>query len=68
MAKGENDSPARERVLLIIACAITLVWCCAVIVQVVAPNHPVPLEVHGIMATVAASFFGGSWLAGRNRE
>ncbi|HSE43747.1 MAG TPA: hypothetical protein VLA89_00305 [Gemmatimonadales bacterium] len=54
--------PGREHelVLLGLAVLIALVWATATLVQVVFPSHAVPTEVHFVMMSVAAFFFGGS--------
>ena len=49
-----------ELVLLGLAVLIAIVWATATLVQVVFPAHVVPTEVHFVMMSVAAFFFGGS--------
>lgn len=55
-------TPGREHelVLLGLAVLIALVWAIATMVQVIFPSHAVPTEVHFVMMSVAAFFFGGS--------
>lgn len=60
MEKEGRRSETREVVLLTIGVIITIVWSIAVLVQVVAPTHVVPLQVHVIMGSVALFFFGGA--------
>lgn len=59
---SESPKPGREYeyVLLGLAVLISLVWATATLVQVVFPDHRVPTEVHFVMMSVAAFFFGGS--------
>lgn len=51
--------------MLLVGCTVTGVWAVAVLVQVFSPAHVVPTEVHAIMLTVAAGFFGGAALAAK---
>lgn len=55
----------REKVLLLIGCAVTVVWAISTLVQVALPTHPVPQEVHLVMLAVAGGFFGGAALESR---
>jgi uncharacterized membrane protein len=56
------QKPGREHeyVLLGVAVLIAVVWATATLVQVAFPSHQVPTEVHFVMMSVAAFFFGGS--------
>lgn len=64
---GRPQSDATEKVLLGIACVVTVVWAIATMVQVVAPSHPVPGYANLVMMSVATFFFGGAIFQGRKR-
>jgi uncharacterized membrane protein len=55
-------------VLLGIAVLIAIVWAIATMVQVIFPSRVVPTEVHFVMMSVAAFFFGGSVFAAWKRN
>lgn len=61
-----------EYVLLGMAVLIAVVWATATLVQVVFPGHVVPTEVHFVMMSVSAFFFGGSvfsaWRGGNGKN
>jgi hypothetical protein len=65
---GSNGSSAYEKTFLGIAITVAAVWAIATLVQVAFPSHVVPLSVNAIMGTVATSFFGGAFVAGRRRR
>lgn len=67
MARRRNDD-LRERVLLAIGCVITVVWAIATLVQVAYPSHVVSGQVHLVMLTVAAGFFGGAAIQARKNS
>lgn len=54
--KGKNY----DRVLLFIACTVTVLWAITIVVQTIFPKHPTPDSVNQIMVIVATAFFGGS--------
>lgn len=54
----------RELVLLGLGVFVFLIWGIAVMVQVIAPQHVVPNQVHAIALVVAGSFFAGGAVAG----
>lgn len=49
-----------DKVLLFIACTVTILWVITVVVQTFFPNHPTPDSVNTVMIIVATSFFAGS--------
>lgn len=57
---GREQGRDHELVLLGLAVLIAVVWATATLVQVIWPSHAVPTEVHFVMMSVAAFFFGGS--------
>lgn len=52
-----------DKVLLFIACTVTILWTITIIVQTIFPSHPVPTSVNEVMVIVATGFFGGSIIA-----
>jgi hypothetical protein len=58
--KPPPEGRGHELVLLGMAVLIAIVWAVATLVQVIFPSHQVPTEVHFVMMSVAAFFFGGS--------
>lgn len=72
--RQQQKGPGREHefVLLGMAVLIAIVWAIATLVQVVFPGHVVPTEVHFVMMSVAAFFFGGSvftaWRSGNGKN
>lgn len=49
-----------DRVLLFIACTVTILWGISIIIQTIFPNHPAPDSVNQVMIIVATGFFAGS--------
>lgn len=54
--KGTNY----DKVLLFIACTVTILWVITIVVQTIFPNHPTPSSVNTVMIIVAGGFFGGA--------
>lgn len=68
MRKGRRDpNEVRELYLMALGSAVFVVWMMSVTAWVFA-GRPVDLAVHGIMATVSTSLFGGAYLAGRQKN
>jgi hypothetical protein len=64
---GHETREAREKILLVLGCAITSVWVFAVTVQVIFPTHVVPTEVHGVMLVLTPILFGSAaWQSHKN--
>lgn len=65
MRKDRRDpNEIRELFLMALGCGVFAVWMMSVTAYVFAAR-PVDLAVHGIMATVCTSLFGGALWAGR---
>lgn len=56
-----------DRVLLFIACTVTIIWGITIIVQTIFPKHPTPDSVNQVMVIVATGFFGGALVANIRR-
>lgn len=52
-----------DRVLLFIACLVTIIWGVSIVIQTIFPKHPAPDSVNQIMIIVATGLFTGSVLA-----
>lgn len=49
-----------DRVLMFIACTVTIVWAITIMVGTFFPSHPTPPAVNEVMVIVAGGFFTGA--------
>ncbi len=65
---GRDPREVRENVLLGLGCAVIGAWVVGFLVQIAFPSHPVPTEVHGIVAIIAPILFGSAAYQARKQD